>query len=662
MAVNLSPVGGVAAQFFSNNGAPLTGGKLYTYAAGTTTPQATYTTSAGNVFHSNPIVLDSAGRVPNSGEIWLTDGLNYKFLLKDSNDVLIATYDNISGINSNFIAFTNQQEIQTATAGQTVFNLGINYQPGTNSLSVFVDGVNQYGSGAQYAYVETNSNTVTFNSGLHVGAEVKFTTSQQQGAGAVDAEQVSYTPPFTGSVATNVEAKLAQTVSVKDFGAVGDGVTDDTAAIQAAIDAAQSSGAVLVVPAGVFKVTATLTPDNTKPLTLCGEGFGLSSNEKGTVFKLYTATDTLFYVRTNNAVAHSYSNFSCVNASGGSTEIAMDVAGAFIEVNNVNIYDFEYGVKAASTLYCKFDRLFVDQCDYGISLWSYGTPPFTLNSNYYNNLVSITNTQVTDCITGIRVSGAGISMDTVDVSRFTTYGIQLGSSDFNQTQVELSNLYFEGATGTPIYGYNAYGVIGSVFFGQGFTTGIDLTSCRFDINNANCYATVTTLVSNTNGRIWLGNVEGSAITRITNSGTGVSVDQNLLNTYQEGTWTVGFYDAGTGGNQSPTTATGSYTRIGNQVTISFRALSIDTTGMTAGNVLYFNLPFTSNATITYGQVYNQAVTYPAGTSTLVAFNQGSVSRNVIQGVGSGVNAANLLVSNLTSGSARIGVTMTYFVS
>tara|TARA_R110000868_G_scaffold222384_1_gene474268 strand:+ start:17 stop:1855 length:1839 start_codon:yes stop_codon:yes gene_type:complete len=97
MAVNLSPVGGVAAQFFTNTGAVLTGGKLYTYLAGTTTPATTYTTSAGNVARTNPIILDSAGRVPDGGEIWITNNIGYKFLLKDSNDVLIATYDNIFG-------------------------------------------------------------------------------------------------------------------------------------------------------------------------------------------------------------------------------------------------------------------------------------------------------------------------------------------------------------------------------------------------------------------------------------------------------------------------------------------------------------------------------------------------------------------------------------
>ena len=97
MAVNLSPVGGAAAQFFDNSGNVLTGGKLYAYAAGTTTPETAYTTSAGNVAHTNPIVLNAAGRVPNSGEIWLTEGVSYKFVLETSVNVLIATYDNVSG-------------------------------------------------------------------------------------------------------------------------------------------------------------------------------------------------------------------------------------------------------------------------------------------------------------------------------------------------------------------------------------------------------------------------------------------------------------------------------------------------------------------------------------------------------------------------------------
>jgi len=95
MAVNLSPIRN-GFQFFTNDGIPLAGGLLYTYLAGSSTPLATYTTSAGNVANANPIVLGTSGRPPQ--EIWLTDGSSYKFVLKDANDVLIATYDNLYGL------------------------------------------------------------------------------------------------------------------------------------------------------------------------------------------------------------------------------------------------------------------------------------------------------------------------------------------------------------------------------------------------------------------------------------------------------------------------------------------------------------------------------------------------------------------------------------
>lgn len=177
-AVNLSPVGGAAAQFFTNNGVVLTGGKLYTYLAGTTTPATTYTTSAGNVTRTNPIVLDAAGRVPGGGEIWLTQGVVYKFTLTDSSDVLIATYDNISGI-----------------------------------------------------------------SGLTL---------------PIDSSNITYDPPFTNGVATNVETKLAQTVSIVDFGADPTGVASSSTAIQNAINAVGVLGSI-IYPEGTYKVSSTIS-------------------------------------------------------------------------------------------------------------------------------------------------------------------------------------------------------------------------------------------------------------------------------------------------------------------------------------------------------------------------------------------------------------------
>lgn len=96
MTVNLSPFANPGSQFFDDNGDPLSGGKIFTYAAGTTTPKATYTDYTGGTAHANPIILDAAGRPPS--EVWLTYGDAYKFILKDSADTLVGTFDNIDGI------------------------------------------------------------------------------------------------------------------------------------------------------------------------------------------------------------------------------------------------------------------------------------------------------------------------------------------------------------------------------------------------------------------------------------------------------------------------------------------------------------------------------------------------------------------------------------
>lgn len=257
MAVNLSPVGGVAAQFFDNSGQVLTGGKLYSYLAGTTTPAITYTSSNGNTAHPNPIVLNAAGRVPDSGEIWLTDSISYKFILQDQNSVQIASWDNIVGINSNFLQYALQDEIQTATQGQTVFTLAtVQYTPATNSLTVLVNGSKQI---VTLNYIETSSTVVTFVSGLNVGDVVEFITAVSVSTAVTQANLVSYTPDGINAVVTNVQTKLRQFVTPQDFGAIADGTTDDSIAINNAITYCASTKKPLFIVGqyGVNKVTAT---------------------------------------------------------------------------------------------------------------------------------------------------------------------------------------------------------------------------------------------------------------------------------------------------------------------------------------------------------------------------------------------------------------------
>jgi hypothetical protein len=136
-AVSLSAFGGVGAQFFDNNGVILTGGKIYTYEAGTTTPLASYTSSSGNTAHTNPIVLNAAGRVPSGGEIWIAIRL-YKFVLETSAGVLIATYDNVgSSFNATAIIanFTGN--------GSTVAFTLASAPAGENATNVYINGVYQ---------------------------------------------------------------------------------------------------------------------------------------------------------------------------------------------------------------------------------------------------------------------------------------------------------------------------------------------------------------------------------------------------------------------------------------------------------------------------------------------------------------------------------------
>jgi hypothetical protein len=100
-AYNLAPF--IRFREVDTNGLPLAGGKLYSYQAGTSTPQPTYTDSTGVTPNANPVILDATGRAP----IWLDVSLSYKFVLTDSSDNPIYTEDGIIGLSTNNSVGTN---------------------------------------------------------------------------------------------------------------------------------------------------------------------------------------------------------------------------------------------------------------------------------------------------------------------------------------------------------------------------------------------------------------------------------------------------------------------------------------------------------------------------------------------------------------------------
>jgi polygalacturonase len=345
MTVNLSMLAGAGAQFFNGN-TPLTGGKLFTYAAGTTTPETTYTTVAGNVAHTNPIVLDSSGRVPAGGEIWLSDAVSYKFVLTTATDVVLGTYDDVTG----------------------------------NGSGIFVNVFNRLAQ-------STGSSLVGF---LQAG---------------------------TGAVATTVQAKLRETVSVKDFGAVGDGSTDDTAAIRAAMNQAAVNGGDVIFEAKTYS-TRSLYPKSNVTLQLNGATLKLREGTNERIFDGSIAGAN-FAVLNGTLDGNQANNAGNFNLSGASNFIGWNGV-VFRNVTWRNVYraSLIFGGGGSGNRNIVLENILHEDCGQANSFGMYA--------------------YALECYSGTK----NISIKNFTVRNHYGFGIHF----FGATDFEADNLLFENLT------------------------------------------------------------------------------------------------------------------------------------------------------------------------------------------------------------------------
>lgn len=334
-------------------------------------------------------------------------------------------------------------------------------------------------------------------------------------ADRLSSAQISYLPAGTGAVSTTVQATLRRTINVKDFGAVGDGVTNDTTALQNAFNAAMAANAELHFVSGeTYKITTKLTG-----------GSNLNIRGNGATLDMSAVTGT----RTGIEAAGSAGSGQAITSGASTNSYTVNVAntsafsvGDYVQISSGDFYD--YGGGSYNVARGEIVQIRSIVANTSITFTTPLTDTYT-TSPVVRPVTWVNNVQICD----LKIVGAD---QVVDMQRgiairyvkdFLIYGCELINQ--NTYQIEVASCIRGRVSNNKLTGVFYNGVDGTIFYGISITDCTQWVDVDGNIGNRNRHLVVTT--ARTNGQGFYGqprwvNVRGNIMNDAMSGGAGRS--------------------------------------------------------------------------------------------------------------------------------------------
>jgi len=572
-----------------NNANPVSGGKLYTYLAGTTTPQPTYSDVNLTVANANPVVLDSAGRAT----VFLS-GTSYKFVLTDANDVPIWTQDNVQAV----APFSTNLDIE-GIAGETIL-------------------------AGQVCYLSDGSGALTAGRWYLADADNAYSSSRPQIAIVPDAIGSGESGTFRlQGAATKSNAQPDFVVGSTYYVSATAGQLSLTPGTNQRVVGQADSTTTLVISPNPPNVA--VTPTFTDGITVVSTDAGASA---GPYLDLYRES-------ASPAVSDQIGDvrFSGED-SAGNKQLYARMYGQIAdptsttEDGQLRFATIRNGVETLALVLDENGNLLPDGASQTMGT---ATKPWLTYHIASGGSLNFANSDCTITHSTNTLTFAGASSGYVfnDGAVFGSVGLAATNTLSSLTAFNSGYVGYDSSAGAAVFGASANGANNRLIHLRTLSVGVAVNALV--LNPAGTVQALST--------ISVGNATPST------SGAGITVpasqsassDANTLDDYEEGTFTATLKGS-TSDPTTPVTTTGYYTKIGRQVSLVIAFQSVNTTGA-AGTVTVTGIPAglapanvqpvgaASAQSFTTGAANSLACTIAAGSTTLdfyATFNNGAI--------------------------------------